>query len=103
MKRKTLALIVVTAFVVSLAGLSMAARSGKAVYESVCSACHATGVVGAPMFGTDDWKKLAREGIDDLLEEALEGKNAMPPKGSCTECSKEEIKAAIQYMLDSAK
>ena len=104
MNRKVLIVIVVFVLAVSMVvSVALAARSGKAVYESVCSACHGTGLLKSPKFGTDDWKKLAKEGMEDLLKEAMEGVGAMPPKGSCNDCSKEEIKAAIQYMLDSVK
>jgi cytochrome c5 len=33
----------------------------------------------------------------------LNGLNAMPPKGTCMSCSEDELKAAMNYLLDSAK
>ncbi len=37
--------------------------------------------------------------MDTLLSNALNGFNAMPPRGTCADCSEEEIQAAINYML----
>jgi len=37
-------------------------------------------------------------GLDGLLAKAITGLNAMPPKGTCGECSDAELKAAIQKM-----
>ena len=82
---------------------SFAERTGKQLYESMCVACHGSGVLNAPKFGTSDWVELARKGIDGLTERAMEGFGAMHPKGGCGDCSEAEIRAAIHFMLDSAK
>ena len=78
-------------------------RSGEEVYNGKCLACHASGVAGAPKFGTSDWTERGAKGIDTLLQNAIDGINAMPPRGTCADCSDEEIKGAIQYMIDSVK
>jgi cytochrome c5 len=41
--------------------------------------------------------------IGQLLKDAIAGVDDMPAKGGCSDCTEAEIKAAIQYMLDSAK
>jgi cytochrome c5 len=38
-------------------------------------------------------------GIDALVASAKKGKNAMPPMGTCMDCSDAELKAAIEFML----
>ena len=77
-----------------------AARSGEQVYNSACMACHSTGVAGAPKVGDKAaWETRAQKGIDGLLTTAISGINAMPPKGTCADCSDDELKAAIQHML----
>jgi len=74
---------------------------GQTTYESHCIVCHADGIAGAPKFRTAaDWQpRLAKSTIDELQAIAIKGLNAMPPKGTCTECSDADIKQAIQYML----
>ena len=74
---------------------------GQAVYENNCIVCHRDGVVGAPKFRDEAaWKPhLANRDINALLESAIKGKNAMPPKGTCQECTDSDIKAAIEYMI----
>ena len=107
MTRKVLLLVTVLGIVVSMAAAAdaaKAARSGKQVYESVCIACHGTGAAGAPKFGDKVWVELEKkEGVNELVKDAIKGEKAMPPKGGCTECSNEEIRAAVQYMIDAAK
>ena len=66
-----------------------------------CSACHGTGLLEAPKIGdTAAWKVRADKegGIDGLLAKAITGLNAMPPKGTCSECSDDDLKAAIKKM-----
>jgi len=72
-------------------------RSGEQVYQAACFACHGTGALGAPK-SADDWAPRIAKGKDTLLDHALNGFNAMPPKGTCMDCSEDEISAAIDFM-----
>ncbi len=75
-------------------------RDGAAVYGNFCMACHASGVNGAPKAGNgDEWAPRIAQGKDVLIKHALEGFNAMPPKGTCMDCSDDEIIAAIDHMI----
>lgn len=78
-------------------------RSGEEVYTTKCSTCHATGAAGAPKYGTGDWAPRAAKGIDTLYTSAISGFKGMPAKGMCFDCSDDEIKAAVNYMLDGSK
>ncbi|MDC9726454.1 MAG: cytochrome c5 family protein [Candidatus Thioglobus sp.] len=76
------------------------ARSGEQVYTSVCASCHAVGVLNAPKFGNKaDWAPRVERGIADLVKVSISGKGAMPPKGTCMDCSDDELKAAIEHMI----
>lgn len=78
------------------------ARTGEAVYTAKCGLCHAAGVSGAPKFGTADWADRGAKGIDALLATAISGIGAMPAKGLCNDCSDDELKGAIEHMVNSA-
>lgn len=81
-------------------GGGASARSGDAVYNKFCAACHTSGVLGAPKLNdAADWEPRLAQGMDTVLKHAIEGYNAMPPKGTCNDCSDEEIQAAIDYMI----
>lgn len=77
------------------------ASQGQTVFEHHCIVCHRDGIAGAPKFHDKTaWQaRLAGRNIDDLVASAIKGKNAMPPKGTCQECSDSDIKAAINYMI----
>ena len=78
-------------------------RSGEQVY-SKCQSCHDSGIMDAPKFGSlEDWAPRIERGIDNLLTIAIAGKGGMPPKGTCMDCSDNELKSAIQYIIDNAK
>jgi len=80
------------------------ARSGKDIYSSVCFACHGTGAAGAPKFGdAAAWAPRIKQGIDTLLNHAIHGLRAMPPRGTCADCSDDDLKAAIEYMTSNSK
>jgi cytochrome c5 len=42
------------------------------------------------------------KGMDMLVNNAYNGYNAMPAKGLCADCSKDEIAAVVKYMLDKS-
>lgn len=86
-----------------LSNSAYAARSGETLYNSYCIACHMNGVAGAPKFGNKaDWQPRIEKGIDTLLKDATNGFKAMPPKGLCFDCSEDELRSAIQYMIDNS-
>lgn len=79
------------------------AGAGKTLYDSVCVACHAAGVLGAPKFGNKaDWAPRLKDSMDTVYNYALHGKGAMPPKGG-SNASDDQVKAAVDYMVGAAK
>jgi cytochrome c5 len=80
-----------------------ASQAGKALYQQVCQACHAAGVLNAPKFGNKaDWAPRLKEPMDSVYNYALHGKGAMPPKGG-SNASDADVKAAVDYMVNAAK
>ncbi|SDK75389.1 c-type cytochrome [Microbulbifer yueqingensis] len=80
------------------------ARSGEQVYNSACQTCHAAGVAGAPKFGdAAAWSDRVAQGMDTLYSNAINGIRAMPAKGLCADCSDDEVKAAVDYMVENSK
>ncbi|MEZ2308793.1 cytochrome c5 family protein [Paraburkholderia sp. RCC_158] len=80
-----------------------ASQAGKALYQQVCQACHAAGVLNAPKFGDKEaWAPRLKEPMDTVYNYALHGKGAMPPKGGSS-ASDADVKAAVDYMVSSVK
>lgn len=78
-----------------------AESNAKNIYEQYCIICHGDGVAGAPKYRDEaSWKsRIGQRDINALVASAIKGKNAMPPKGTCQECTDSDIKAAIKYMV----
>ena len=78
-----------------------AAVDGQKVYQAACQACHAAGVAGAPKLGDKEaWAPRIAKGEDALLASVNNGLNAMPPKGACMSCSEDDLRAAVEYMVE---
>ena len=85
----------------AVAAASSGPMSGQAVYDQFCFACHASGVGGAPLLGdAGQWQARVDKGMDELMASTLNGLNTMPPKGTCMNCSDDELSDAVTYMLD---
>ena len=79
-------------------------RDGATVYKTVCSACHATGLAGAPKTGDKAaWAPRLATGAAALLKSATNGKNAMPARGGAADLTDDELKAAVEYLTGQAK
>jgi len=81
-------------------------RSGEAVYNAACMACHATGAAGAPKVGdAGAWSDRIARGIDALYASGIDGVpgTGMIPRGGCANCSDEEITAAVDYMVENSQ
>jgi cytochrome c5 len=104
MKKAIIASALGAAFIFS--GQAMA--DGKATYDSVCFACHATGAAGAPMVGNKAaWAPRIAQGLDVLKQHAINGfqgnSGFMPAKGGRTDLSDADVGAAVEYMVSQAK
>lgn len=79
-------------------------RSGKDIVATACNACHGSGVLGAPKIGSGEWAaRLEEKGLDMLVSNAINGIGSMPARGTCADCSDDEIKASVEYMLAESK
>lgn len=90
--------------------LAMAAQpalaDGKEVYSKSCIACHGSGAAGAPRIGDKPaWEKRIAKGNDALYASALNGVTgtAMLARGTCSACSDDDLKAAVDYMVSQSK
>ncbi len=78
-------------------------KTGDEVYKTTCAVCHGAGVAGAPKVGdVAAWAPRIAKGVDTLYASSLNGFQAMPPKGTCLSCSDDELKAAVDYMIDNS-
>jgi cytochrome c5 len=83
------------------------AVDGQKIFNATCTACHTAGIAGAPKFGDKAlWAPRIKQGTAVLYEHALKGfqgkSGMMPPKGGSS-ASDDEIKAAVDYMVNAAK
>lgn len=82
--------------------------AGKSVYNKTCALCHAAGVAGAPKPGDKaDWAPRLAQGMDTVYKHAIEGfngaKGAMPARGGGASLTDEQVKAAVDFMVDQSK
>ena len=79
-------------------------RSGETVYNTICKACHEAGVAGAPKTGDKAaWAARIATGAEALLKSATNGKNAMPARGGAADLTDDELKAAVEYLIEKSK
>jgi len=79
------------------------AAVGEALYKQACVVCHATGAANAPKLGDKAaWAPRLQQGMPVLVQSALKGKGAMPPKGGST-APDADVRAAVEYMVNASK
>ena len=81
---------------------------GKSVFNKTCAMCHAVGAAGAPKPGDQaDWGPRIAQGVDVLYKHTIEGytgaKGVMPARGGAATLSDDEVKAAVDYMVEQSK
>ena len=92
------------AAVAAASGGSSEPRSGESIYNAACTACHSTGAAGAPKLGdVAAWSSRLAQGIETVYANAIGGIGAMPAKGLCMDCSDDEVKASVDYILDNSQ
>ena len=91
---------IIIAAAVMAASVSVQARDTAEIYAKTCTVCHETGAANAPKRGdAAAWKPRLEKGNDVLMASINNGLNAMPPKGMCFDCTADEYKALITYMV----
>ncbi len=76
-------------------------QGGQAVYTTVCAACHAAGLAGAPKIGDPSaWGPRIAQGYETLVKHAIEGIRAMPAKGGNPDLDDVEVARAVVYMAN---
>ncbi|WP_018233016.1 c-type cytochrome [Thioalkalivibrio thiocyanodenitrificans] len=79
-----------------------ARRSASDIYRAVCAACHDTGAAEAPLKGDEGiWADRLGQGLDTVVQHAIEGIGAMPARGGAS-LSDEEVRAAVVYLLEES-
>ena len=74
-------------------------------YMASCFACHSTGAAGAPKVGAGmsaEWEPRLEKGLDAVVQNAINGINTMPAKGICFDCTDEDLRAIVEYMIESS-
>ena len=83
--------------------LLLGKKTGEQVYQSVCIACHDSGVAHAPKMGDRSaWAPLIEEGQAVLTGHAWVGVRAMPARGGSDDISLAEFARAVAYMARAA-
>lgn len=70
------------------------------VFALTCAHCHASGLAAAPQAGVPaDW--IARDTLaeDVLVERVIAGHGHMPPLGSCSWCTRAQLRGVLALML----
>jgi len=77
-------------------------KTGDQVFAAQCSACHASGALGAPKLGdTAAWAARIKAGLNALVHSAVAGKGQMPPQTG-GDFSDYEIARAVVFMTSKA-
>lgn len=79
---------------------------GEGVYRVACTACHTPGIAGAPRTGdADAWEPRLERDFDTLVSRAIEGfqgdAGLMPARGGHANLTDEQVRDAVQYMVDA--
>jgi cytochrome c5 len=79
------------------------ARSGEAIVKATCAACHQAGVAKAPKLGDKaEWAPHIKMGLNAMVQTAIKGKGAMPPRGGDASLTDVEVTRAVTFMANSA-
>lgn len=79
-------------------------RTGEQIVNAQCIKCHEKGTGGAPKIGDRDaWIPRIKNGLDPLVQSAVNGHGGMPPRGGVANLSDAELKDAITYMFNKGR
>lgn len=78
-------------------------KAGEKIFYEFCASCHdkeRVVPVLAPRMGIpSEWYPYQRLSLELLFKLVNNGNGAMPARGGCFECSDEQLKQAIKYII----
>ena len=82
--------------------------TGSGIYDRHCALCHSEGLAGAPVSGDSGvWADRIDQGMDTLYRHAIEGytgeDGVMPPKGGFMNLADDEVRLAVDYIVEQSK
>lgn len=81
--------------------LSPELKEGEAIWVQNCKLCHEPGLAHAPKIkDKKEWEKRLAKGMDQLITNAIEGYNEMPPRGANASLTDSQVILAVKYMAE---
>ncbi len=81
----------------------------KAIWMDTCEGCHGWGIAGAPIpLNYEEWGFRIDKGKEVLYEHAINGffgpdDSMMPERGGNPDLTDDQVKSAVDYMVELAK
>jgi len=78
-------------------------QAGQKIFKQFCTSCHGNPPIidiNAPKIGDKKaWEIRRQMGMPALLKITTTGLGAMPARGGCFECSDDQLRESIRYIL----
>ena len=69
------------------------------IHQQICATCHNRPGIGVPLAGDESaWAPRRERGLAALVESTVNGVGGMPPLGTCSFCTQEDLELLIAYL-----
>jgi cytochrome c5 len=76
---------------------------GGEIYAQICAVCHRAGLNAAPKYGNKIlWGRVVGKGREQVYTNSIKGIRGMPPRGGVATLTDDEVKAAVDYMVNGS-
>lgn len=77
---------------------ALTAREAQ-IFQQICAECHTQPGIGVPVVGDEtEWQARRVKGLDKLLANSVDGSLGMPPLGTCSFCTEEELRNLVAFL-----
>jgi cytochrome c5 len=77
--------------------------NGGEIYNQICAVCHRAGLNAAPKYGSKIlWTRVVAKGREQVYTNSIKGIRAMPPRGGVATLTDDEVRAAVDYMVNGS-
>jgi cytochrome c5 len=93
-----LAIVCLAAARAAVAQVTLPPRQAR-IHHQICATCHARPGIGVPLVGDElAWAARRSRGLDALVESTINGVGGMPPLGTCSYCTQEDLELLVAYL-----